>query len=87
MQGGNYSCKIPDTAAATACLPGSGADKGKAAYAVDKVESRLTLLEAHQHALQKENDNLKAENFRLRTSDSNLSDRVHKLESETLNDM
>ena len=80
LQGGNYSCRIPDTAAATACIPGNGAEKGKATFVLDKVESRLTLLEAHQTALQKENNALKADNFRLKTSDSNLSDRVHKLE-------
>lgn len=49
---------------------------------LDQTESRLTLLEAHQTALQKENDAIKAENVLMKNSDSHLSDRVHQLEDE-----
>ncbi|KAK7471458.1 hypothetical protein BaRGS_00035894, partial [Batillaria attramentaria] len=73
VEGGNYTCALPSTYAATSCLPAGSPLSREAALLVDETKARLTLLEAENtdlktlvkslgnraEALAKENDVLK----------------------------
>ncbi|KAK7105731.1 uncharacterized protein [Littorina saxatilis] len=66
IKGGNYSCRIPAHSAAAACLPGLIPKPVIAGISVDRMESRLTVIETQQSALQAENGRLKGDNSDLK---------------------
>ena len=51
VTGGSYTCNVSQTHASSGCPHGSGAYSGDASVTVDKVEARLSLLEAENEKL------------------------------------
>ena len=67
--GGNYTCHIPAHLLSDACvtdLGGDGEDTVKAGVTVDELKARLTLIEAEQKTIKKENSRLKEELARVK---------------------
>ncbi|KAK7116295.1 hypothetical protein V1264_002001 [Littorina saxatilis] len=82
VEGGNYTCRIPEESSQNACLHGDN-DKAEATLHVDGTEARLVLLEAHQAALQKQNDLLKTENSHLKDNLTQQLRQQHLFQEET----
>ncbi|KAK7105596.1 uncharacterized protein [Littorina saxatilis] len=85
--GGDYTCRIPQHAAADACL--HNASSHHATVHVDRMEARMTLMEARQGQLEKENKQLKNEVAELKDREAhrytslaesvyNLTDKVNQ---------
>ena len=51
VTGGSYTCNVSQTHAASGCPHGSSAYSGDASVTVDKIEARLSLLEAENEKL------------------------------------
>ena len=76
-QTGRYTCRLPDRWAGTACLPNSPTASPRASVVLDGLAGRLTLLEAEQDALRRDN-------LLLRSEKEALERRLQVLESAGL---
>ena len=66
MLGGNYTCRIPGHLLPDACAADVGDDTVTDSVSVDEPMARLTLIEAEQGTLKKDNREMKEENRRLK---------------------
>ncbi|XP_070180505.1 uncharacterized protein [Littorina saxatilis] len=81
VEGGDYVCGIPRQSSHLACLD-ENSPKREATLHVDGMDARMLILEAQQAALQKEHDVRKAEQGRLRGSNTSLTSHVLGIESK-----
>lgn len=77
--GGCYTCRVPPDSPATACLGSDSPLRAAQSVSVDKVEARLTLLEAENKLLKEENANLT--NF-VTLSSADLESHISRVEQE-----
>ena len=86
VEEGTYTCRVPQNYSAIACLHSNRTEL--ASLKVDKVEVRLTLLEAQQLSLQAENEKLKEENRNLSATlqeeDSRLNQQMRDIRQDLL---
>ncbi|KAK7455346.1 hypothetical protein BaRGS_00039467, partial [Batillaria attramentaria] len=93
VTGGNYTCRLSSDSHTAGCLPSSDPLRGQATLVVNEQIARLTLLEANQAALAKQNrediNHLEAQNailtqhvHGLQNQNANLTQYVHQLEAQ-----
>ncbi|KAK7089102.1 uncharacterized protein [Littorina saxatilis] len=75
---GNYTCRIPQQAAADVCLQQNSSRHANAH--VDNMESRVILMEARLDQLQKQNTPLVGTSLPPVAQDTNLTKKIHTLE-------
>nr|KAG5706727.1 hypothetical protein BaRGS_007230 [Batillaria attramentaria] len=81
VSGANYTCRVHPHSAAAQCYPHDATVLNGARFEVDKVEARLSLLEAAQQDLRTKNERLQAENSQLTTSVQTLQAENNELET------
>nr|KAG5701400.1 hypothetical protein BaRGS_032732 [Batillaria attramentaria] len=66
LEGGNYTCILPGNLGATACVPSTTGRSPQSSIFVDKMEARLTVLQAENTAVKKKTSELLTDNISLR---------------------